>query len=329
MRPLAVLGSILVLATTGCAGRHSAVGEIARAKTRAGSVGTSAWSPSGSRIAWSQLIGAREQVWVAARDGSSAHAVSGPIDSLGQIAWLPDNTLIYWANFRLFRLTLAGRSSMLAPVIGGRFSIDARGTRLAFGPPIGAGPIVIYALATGAARRIGGKPASDSLPSLSPDGNRVAFSRRDGIWIARTAGGAAHRILRSGYCVRWSPDGRMLAYIDSSDSSLRLVSPTGGKRTILLRAASCNESVPPGWSPNSQDLAVVRGHEEQRVMIVDARTHKSNVVTRPAIGATIDFFSWSPDSSELLITSRRTPRSCSLLWKVNTTDGSSRLIRGC
>ena len=134
MRPLAVLGSILVLATTGCAGRHSAVGEIARAKTRAGSAGASAWSLDGSRIAWSQLIGAREQVWVADRDGSSAHAIGGPIDSLGQIAWLPDNTLIYWADFRLFRLTLAGRSSMLAPVIGGRFSIDARGTRVAFGP---------------------------------------------------------------------------------------------------------------------------------------------------------------------------------------------------
>jgi WD40-like Beta Propeller Repeat len=105
----------------------------------------------------------------------------------------------------------------------GQFSMDARRTHVALGPPIGAGPIVIYNLATGAERRIRGKLAMDSLPSPSPDGSRIAFSRRDGIWVAPTAGGAAHRITRGGYCVRWWPDGRTLAYVDGSDSALRLV----------------------------------------------------------------------------------------------------------
>jgi Tol biopolymer transport system component len=293
-------------------------------------------------MAWVEnASGAKGQIWIAAANGAKAHAVTEPIDALGQIEWLPGNKLIYWADFSLFRLTPGGRSSVFSPVAGGDFSIDTRGTRVATGSPgcpRCAGPIVIRELANGAARRIGGKNEEDTSPALSANGSWVAFSRAfcesdgycdrpAGIWVSATKGGRLRRVTRRGGCPSWSPDGRRLAYVDVNDRSVRLVSARGGTGTVLIRGSDCDSSLPPRWSHDSRSVAVVAGPQRQLV-IVDVATRRSRPLTGLAVGAVIDV-SWSTDSSTLLVAGRPTPRSCSSLWTVNAKSGAAHLLRDC
>jgi dipeptidyl aminopeptidase/acylaminoacyl peptidase len=106
-------------------------------------------------------------------------------------------------------------------------------------------------------------------PQISPDGSQVAYvlvtvnekeDRYDtSLFAVSTAGGAAPRRLTSGprdTAPRWSPDGRMLAFLRAEEKSppqIHLLSMTGGearKLTDLPKGAGA-----PVWSPSSKAIA--------------------------------------------------------------------------
>lgn len=112
-----------------------------------------AWSPDGRSIAWEEPVAGGNEIWIGNADGAHARRVSAPIDALGELRWLTDDELVYWANFRIFRLRLPSKgTSLVSSVIGGEFSLDAHGTRIASGVPgcpLCAGPVEIISLADG------------------------------------------------------------------------------------------------------------------------------------------------------------------------------------
>jgi Tol biopolymer transport system component/DNA-binding winged helix-turn-helix (wHTH) protein len=103
-------------------------------------------------------------------------------------------------------------------------------------------PLWTVPLVGGAPRRIGSLSATDA--AFSPDGQNLALSEQDGIYLADLDGSKLHRIAAtSGECARvaWSPDGKLLRF---SQFDLRTerhliweVSAQGGKIRQLL----------PGW----------------------------------------------------------------------------------
>ena len=73
-----------------------------------------------------------------------------------------------------------------------------------------------------------------SDPQISPDGQWVAYAvatpdfdanrSRENIWIVAAAGGEAAAIDagRKGQRARWSPDGKKIAYLSSSDGTAQV-----------------------------------------------------------------------------------------------------------
>jgi Tol biopolymer transport system component len=99
-------------------------------------------------------------------------------------------------------------------------------------------------------------------PAFSPDGQRIAFTRRvrggtTSIWIAPAMGGPAVRLAPgevSQSFPTWSPDGNWIAYLSTSGGKATLlkarVGGSGGSQVLKE-----NAGLPPRWSPQGNWIA--------------------------------------------------------------------------
>jgi Tol biopolymer transport system component len=102
-------------------------------------------------------------------------------------------------------------------------------------------------------------------PSLSPDGNKVAFlhsPRDDGrydVWVGSTTVDTAEQLTntRNASTVSWSPTGDWIAYVtdwsqETLEGQITLVRPNGKDVTKLITGDA------PTWAPNGKKLAFFR-----------------------------------------------------------------------
>ena len=109
-------------------------------------------------------------------------------------------------------------------------------------------------------------PGFENAPTLSPDGEEVAFDfQSDAGWMIyrkRLDSEAMVRLTEAAdisSCPSWSPDGRHIAYLKGTSSSamrlrsgIYLMTPFGGEKRRLLEVA--NVSCHVAWSPDSKTL---------------------------------------------------------------------------
>jgi Tol biopolymer transport system component len=104
-------------------------------------------------------------------------------------------------------------------------------------------------------------PGTEGPPSLSPDGNQVAFHKNGDIFVKQVDGEALMPLTHTPAdeaVPAWSPDGRQIAYVRDG-TAIFLKSPLGGgeKKVTETRA-----SPPPNnmrlmaWTPDSQSLII-------------------------------------------------------------------------
>jgi Tol biopolymer transport system component len=301
-----------------------------------------AWSPDGTQIAWGSepFSGAggpsAAQIWTAAADGSGGRPLIGGLrNGLFEIVWPQPNTLLYDANFQVFRGGTDKSHKIVLADTGFTFTTDAHGDRVASSCDRCNGPIVVVTVATGKHVRIGDKSTSNGGATLSPDGSRIAFGRAvydnakgqyvgRGLWVANADGKRLHRVAREGGCATWSPAGDLIAY--QVLGSLRTIAPDGShSRVLVAKGPVCSVPVSLAWSPDGKRIAYIDA-KSGRLVLVDVASRHTTTIDR---FTSVTGVAWSPDSTQLLVTARPSPSVCSSLWRIGADGSGARLLVAC
>jgi WD40-like Beta Propeller Repeat len=302
-------------------------------------------SPDGKEVAWTSSCngGWNAQIWIASAGGSRARELAG-VSFVSQLAWQQDTGLLYTGIDRLWRLSRRGARGLAIADYqqsAQQIATDAVGDRIAWGVfgVRGPGPILIKSLVHRWTRAVGDAARfQDGDPTLSPDGQRIAFERRScpklssdcrgmaGIWVAPVAGGQVKRITRTGYWPEWSPDGRWILYADGR-GHLIVVTPDGRRRTTLPDGGTARTPAPNfRWSPDAQSIAVWLGGP---LRIFDAATGRGHTVAGDGIRGVTDF-GWASNSQSLFVSTKERAHSCPSLWRVQANGtGADRLLDPC
>lgn len=189
-----------------------------------------AWSPDGSRIAFSD---SSRDIYVMNADGSGRVRLT----SGDNPAWSPDGCkLAFDSNGHIYVINVDGsRKSEITKGYSPAWSPD--GSRIAFNSARD-----IYVINADGSGRV--RLTSGDNPAWSPDGRSIAFD--GGAWSSHVtaigivdANGSNQRSLgRPGdVAPAWSPDGRRIAF------AIGIISVDGSGRTVLGRGFS------PAWAP--------------------------------------------------------------------------------
>ncbi|MDQ1375100.1 MAG: hypothetical protein QOJ09_2438 [Actinomycetota bacterium] len=146
-------------------------------------------------------------------------------------------------------------------------------------------------------------------PRLSPDGRAVAFvvtsvdleenAYRSRIWLAATDGSTPPRPFSAGEKrdtrPRWSPDGRMLAFVshrDDEGSELYVLPVAEGGEVVKL--ASWPEEIEElAWSPDGTRLAFTARQQDERYGTKEAKDRPPRRITR--LFSRLDSTGWTVD----------------------------------
>ena len=269
------------------------------------------------------------QIYVANADGSRVRQISHELHVFPGMSWSPDGTRIAFVQgageagptniFELRRngtgLRAVTHSRGIDQNVDPAWSPD--GTRIAFsaargepGPP---GTRVIYRMGThaisvmdadgGGVRRLTScdtvacqNGLSDSWPTWSPDGRRIAFVRNFDLYVVDVGTGKVRPVLlcpdqQPGLCSieepSWSPDGTRILFVRLLGGGDRLqldtVSPDGHGLTALYRCSSC-DVIGPGWSPDGIRVVFSSSSPDRRADAVYTMNADGSDLTRIADG---------------------------------------------
>jgi hypothetical protein len=206
----------------------------------------------------------------------------------------------------------------LTPLLAGRgrlvpMTVSQNGETVAFSrAPYGEGAVYVSAASGRGLRRVAGDAIS--VPALSRDGKRVAYSPIDGIvMLVRSDGRGRRRLLRRCSCgvADWSPDGKSLL-LDSgqetaNDGSLGrvVVLPLRGKRRVVARTGEDtgqhDDYEAPTWSPDGRWIAYLDIEDKSSKLglyLVRPNGKRLHRIVRGAFTT----MTWSPDAKKLAFT---------------------------
>jgi TolB protein len=253
-------------------------------ETDASGATSPAWSPDGTRIAYSAQTGTEEEdqrlseIYVMNADGTGQERLTTNDDFDGDPVWSPDGTRIAFT-----RATGVGTDA----VRSGIAVMDAVG---------------------GSARQITRARGSsfDGTPAWSPDGSRIVFTRATfgersedatfDLFTVGPDGTGLKKIVPGGGDPSWSPDGTRIAYASIRDrlgitcfqecltsGEIYVAEADGSGQRRLTRTEADEGS--PAWSPDGRRIAFVsdesnRQEHEHEIYVMNAGGSKVRRLTQ-------------------------------------------------
>ena len=168
-------------------------------------------------------------------------------------------------------------------------------------------------------------PGSEMAPTLSPDGNQVAFAwqgeKADNwdIWLKMIGSSEMRRLTTDPAVDRypsWSPDGRLIAFLRSARegaaATIHLMSPLGGSDRKLSDFPAGDGVL--SWSPDGQWVAA--GREAGGIYLIPVQGGEPRAITAPKAPIYDTAPAFSPDGGRLAYASCVSPQgwpTCDIL----------------
>jgi len=251
-------------------------------------VAAAAWSPDGSRIAFSGHTNGTKGLYVINSDGSGVKQLSEKEPHA--LEWSPrgDHLAFLDSPDHVYVLEVAsGQTIDLADVGGYALAWSPTGTELAFTNDSG---LYVYDAETGDRRQLAVGPSEGPI-LWSPDGSRIAFRFGPRVALTRDidagnpkAGFRIFRVVKVGgsgepkplppaRSLSWSPDGKKIVYLSegciTGDWDLYTIDPDGGSSARLTITPEAFEEGP-FWSPASNIIAFITDHDD--LMLLNAES---------------------------------------------------------
>jgi len=189
-----------------------------------------AWSPDGTRIAFTSSRDRNVQIYVVNADGSGLARLTNDAASDQEPVWSPDGTKIAFASSR-----------------DGRYEIYVMN-------PDGSG-----------VTRVSSEQADEFEPSWSPDGSRMAFtSGRDGheeVYVMNADGSGITRLTNNpagNLEPSWSPDGARIAFRSNRDGNPQIYVMNADGSGVTRLSNNSDGDMQPSWSPDGSRIAFTK-----------------------------------------------------------------------
>lgn len=273
------------------------------------------WSPDGRHLSFtSSRPDARgSQLWLLDRRGGEAVRVSDVRGGFSDYEWSPDSRRIAFVSTDPDPAADTGRGDgRPRPIVIDRYLFKS-----------GTGSyhdrsrdhLYVFDIESRTATRLLDGPFEEEAPAWSPDGRQIAFvsnraepdpdrANDSDLWVMEATPGATPRRLTSWPGpdrgpVRWSPDGRLIAYRQGSEprfqaynlSRLEVVPAEGGEPRLVAPALDRDVSAH-GWSPDGGSLVFVV--EDDRTEYLARVSAAGGPVERLTRGEQV---AWSPNRS--------------------------------
>ena len=207
---------------------------------------SASWSPDGTRLVFSADPDGNSEIYAINADGSGRVQLTNDAAKDVHPSWSPEGDLIVFQSTR----TSSGRMEL--------YVMESDGGN-------------VRKITDGLHDVDGYYPQA---PSWSPDGARIAFNNRSGIFTIAVDGTDRVLVTQSGVAPAWSPDGRRIAFaMASEDTEVLGIYVVNADGTGLARLSSGDHHFP-SWSPAGD-----------RIVFVDNRT--SEILTTNADGTEV------------------------------------------
>ncbi|MFL6416471.1 MAG: S9 family peptidase [Bryobacteraceae bacterium] len=206
-------------------------------------------SPAGGKVAWLLNERGQRNIWVASTPDWSGRKITafGRDDGqeIAEVAWSPDGAYLLFAR-------------------GGDFETNGDNPDPDLSPGKPDQSIWSVALDGSSPKKL----TEGHEPAISPKGDAVAFVRGGQIYVTKPSGqDAAWAVSQKGSAsdLRWSPDGRYLAFVSTrrEHSFIGIYSPS--ETSVRYIDASVDRDSDPVWAPDSSRLAYTRVAAQSRI----------------------------------------------------------------